>query len=96
MWCAMPKLAAQPGTKLFSASNTLARWNPSYIILVDSSMPCSLPMLLFVAGGFWAIIFSHAARKMSWAGCDPAQCKMAVDRSFDTTGIAVQAQLLTA
>ena len=35
----MPKLAAQPGTLLSATSSTSPRWDPSYIILVDSGAP---------------------------------------------------------
>ena len=45
---------------------------------------------------FWAVILSQAVWKRSWAGCDPTQSKMAVDRIVATTGIEAWAQLLTA
>ena len=51
---------------------------------------------MHVAGGFWAVILSQAAWKRSWAGCDPTQSKMAVDRSVANTGDTAWAQLLTA
>ena len=56
----MPKPAAQPGTQLFAAFSALTRWEPSYIVLVNSGVPHSLPRLLFIAGWFWAIILSQA------------------------------------
>ena len=49
-----------------------------------------------IAGGFLAIIISWAAWKRSWVGHDPAQSKMAADRSVAATGIFVWAQLLKA
>ena len=90
------KLAAQPITRLSTASNALHRWDLSYIVLVDLGAPCSLPRLPFVSGGFWAVIFSQAMWKRSWVGHDPAQSKMATDRIVATTGKAAWAQLLTA
>ena len=48
-----------------------------------------------VSGKFWDIILSQAVWKSSWAGGDPAQSKMATDKTVATTGIVVQAQLLT-
>ena len=51
---------------------------------------------IHVLGGFWAVIFSWAAWKRSWVGCNPAQSKTAMERSVATTSIVMQAQLLTA
>ena len=65
-WCAVPKLAAQPGTRLSAAFNTLVRRDPSYIVLVDLGAPWCLPRSPFVAEGFWAVILSWAAWKRSW------------------------------
>ena len=62
-------------------------WYPSYIVLVDSGEPHSLSRWPFVAGGFWAVIFSRAMWKRSWVGCDPTQSKMTMNRMVATTGI---------
>ena len=82
----MPKLAALPGTHPSVASNTSAGWDPSYIILVDTGTPRSLPRLPSIARGFWAVVLSCAVWKGSWAGRDPAQSKITVYRSVATTG----------
>ena len=47
-------------------------------------------------GRVWAVILSWAVWNKSWAGCDPAQSKISTYTSIATTGIAAQAQLLTA
>ena len=53
-------------------------------------------MILYVSGGFWAIILSRAAWKKSWVGCDPTRSIIAADRSVAITGGTARAQLLTA
>ena len=52
--------------------------------------------LVYVAGGFWAVILSRAAWKKSWAGRDPTRSMIPVDRSVAITGDTARAQLLTA
>ena len=42
------------------------------------------------------VILSQAAWKRIWVGCDPAQSKMAADKSVANTGDMAWAQLLTA
>ena len=52
--------------------------------------------VLYVAGGFWAVILSWAAWKKSWAGRDPTHSIILMDRSVAITGDTARAQLLTA
>ena len=92
----MPKLAAQPGTRLSVTSYTSAERDPSKLILVDIGAPRSLPRSPIVAGGFWAVILSRAAWKKSWAGRDPTHSMIPADRSVAITGDMAWAQLLTA
>ena len=53
-----PKLARHPCTLKYTESVALYKWGMHYNILADSSTPCSLPRLPFVAVGHLAIIFS--------------------------------------
>ena len=46
-------------------------------------------------GGFSVVILSQAVWKRNWVGHDPAQSKMAMDKTVATIGIVAQAQLLT-
>ena len=52
--------------------------------------------MMYVAGGFWAVILSRAAWKRSWVGRDPTHSIIAVDRIVAITGDMAWVQLLTA
>ena len=52
--------------------------------------------MIYISGGFWAIILSWAVWKRSWAGGDPTYSIIVVDRSIAITGDMAWAQLLTA
>ena len=53
---------------------------------IASILPLCLVDRIYVAGGVWAIIFSWAAWKRSWAGRDPTYSITASDRSVAITG----------